>query len=108
MDRADEIVPGMAGSQFRDPILVSRDVVNFEAEPDFQFRKLALSFADLLDIFVQLIESHAPVIEIVPVHWAVIGHANLAQPHLDGVRGVFDRFSDGMTAKRSVHVVVRR
>lgn len=108
MDGADEVIPRMTSGELANPIFVAREVIDFEGEFDFELGDIALGLADFFDVFIELVEAHAPVIEIVAIHGAVIGEADFAEADLGGVGGIFAGLAGGVLAERRVHVVIRR
>src|SRR6185295_1643929 len=87
MDRADEIIPGMAGGKMANPVFVAGDVIDFEPELDFELGIFPLRAPDFFNVFVELIEAHAPVVEIVPLHRAMVGDTDFGKADLERVCG---------------------
>ena len=47
-------------------------------------RKIFLREPDLGDVFIKLIVSHPPVVEIIARHWRVVGKTDFSQAKFDG------------------------
>ena len=107
MNGADEVIPRMAGGEVADPIFVARDVIDLKSELDIKLRKIAAGFVHLVDVFIELIEPHAPVIKIVAIHGTMIGHTDFAQAEFYRLSGIFGGFADCMLAEGRVHVIIR-
>ena len=60
------------------------------------------------DILVELGGLHAPVVEVVARHRAVVGEADLLEAEPDGLRRQFRRLARGVAAKRRVRVIICR
>src|SRR5688572_16320813 len=69
---------------------------------------IAARFPDAFDVAVELIEAHAPVVEVVAAHGGMIGEADFSEAQLHGARGILRRLAGGVPAERGVHVVIGR
>ena len=58
----------MARSEFANPVFLAGQIIHFEGEFDGELRMVAAGFADALDIVVELVEAHAPIVEVVAAH----------------------------------------
>ena len=96
----------MPRGEFANPILVAGQIIHFEREPDGELRKILPRLADFFDVFIQLIQIHPPVVEIVLPHRRVVGEANLRQPDGDGAFCKFDRLAGRVAAERRVHMII--
>ncbi len=96
----------MPRRQLANPVLVAGQEIDLQRQPDDEGGEIPLGAPDLLDIFIQLIQAHAPVVEIVPLHRRMIGKADFIQAQLERARGVFHRLARGMPAKRRVHMII--
>ena len=108
MDRADEIIPFMPGSEVLDPRFVAGDEIDFERELDRQVRELTPGLVDLLDLGIEVGQPHPPIIKAILGHGVVIGEPDLRQPDGYSLRGQFHRFPGGVETERRVHVIIRR
>ena len=71
-------------------------------------RVFRLRLPHFRNIFIQLVEPHAPVVEVIPPHGRVVGEAYFRQPQLDCVRGILRRLAGRVLAERRVHVIISR
>src|SRR5687767_6975032 len=107
MDGPDEVIPRMTPGEFTDPILLPGEIIHFQSETDDELRMLALRAPDLLNIIIELISAHSPVIKVIAPHRRVVGESNLGQPRTQRVRSILRRLARCVTAKRCVHVIIR-
>ncbi len=107
MDRADKIIPGMARRQVTNPLLMTGQEIDFHGQLDDEVGELFLSAADFLDVLIQLIQAHAPFVEIVLLHRRMVGEADFIKPQFNCARRIFHRLAGGMAAERRVHVIIR-
>ena len=108
MHRADEIIPRMPRGQIADPWLVTGQIIHFQRQLNRQAGMILLGFAHFFDIFIQLILTHVPIVVIVANHRVMIRETDFLEAKLHRLRGVVRRLTDGVPAKRRVHVIVRR
>ena len=98
----------MQRSELADPFLLAREVIHFERKTNGELREILLCFADFLHIFAELVEAHAPIVEIIPAHWGMVGEADFRETEFHGAFRVVHRFAGRVAAKRRVHVQIGR
>ncbi len=108
MHGANEIIPRMTRGQFANPFLLAWQIINLKREPNRKLWKLLPRVAHLLDVFIQLIETHTPVVKIIPPHRRVVRETDFRKAEFEGAPGVIHGFAGCVTAKRRVHVQVGR
>ena len=108
MNGTDEIIPRIFGGELANPVFMSGNEIDFERELDREFGKLLSGVFDFGYVFFGIARVHVPIIEIVADHRIVFAEADFLEPDFDSVRGIFDRFADGVPAQRRVHVIIRR
>lgn len=106
MNRADEVIPFVALREVANPIFVSRNEIDFERELDCELRELALGALHFLDVFVELAIGHAPIVEVIPRHRAVIAEADLLEADLERLCGIVYWLANCVMAQRRVHVII--
>ena len=79
MDRADEIVPGMARGQFANPGFLAGNKINFHGQFDGQPRVIATSLLAFFNVFIKICLKHVPIIPIIPRHGVVFGKADFGE-----------------------------
>ena len=58
----------MTSRQVADPLLMAGEVVHLQRQSDPQVGSVPLRLPHRLDVFIQLIQPHSPVIEVVVRH----------------------------------------
>ena len=81
-------------------------VIDFQGELDDEGGAILLRAAHIPDVFVQLIEAHAPIIKVIAAHRGMVGKTDFCQTDFEGAGRVLGRLPAGMTAERGVHVII--
>ena len=108
MHGTDQIIPWMPCGQVADPFLVAGDIIDFESKADCQPGDFMPGVENLIHVFIQLVQPHTPVVEVVLRHGGVIGEPDLGQSRSQSPPCVVHRFALCVAAERRVHVQVGR
>jgi hypothetical protein len=107
VDTADEVVPGCHGASGIEPRLVAFEVVALEGEADREGGEGGLSGCDEFEVFWELFEVHAPVVEGLG-HGVVIREADFGESGGESGGRVVGGEAFGVAAKGGVGVVVSK
>ena len=105
MDTADEVVPGGHAASGFEPGLATFEVVALEGEADREGGEGGLGGCDEFEVFWELIEVHAPVVEGLG-HGVVVGEADFGKSGGESGGCVVDGEAFGVAAKGGMGVVV--
>ena len=105
MDTADEVVPGGHGASGFEPGLVAFEVVAFEGKADGEGGEGGLSGCDEFEVFWELFEVHAPVVEGLG-HGVVVGEADFGESGGESSGRVVGGEAFGVAAEGGMGVVV--
>ena len=105
VDTADEVVPGGQGAGGFEPGLAAFEVIALEGEADREGGEGGLGDCDEFEVFWELFDIHAPVVERVG-HGVVVGEADFGESGGEGGGCVVNGEAFGVAAKGGVGVVV--
>jgi hypothetical protein len=105
VDAADEVVPGGQGAGGFEPGLATFEVVALEGEADREGGEGGLGGCDEFEVFWELINIHAPVVERVG-HGVVVGEADFGESGAESGGCVVNGEAFGVAAEGGVGVVV--
>ena len=105
VDTADEVVPGGHAASGFEPGLATFEVVALEGEADREGGEGGLGGCDEFEVFWELINIHAPVVERVG-HGVVVGEADFGESGAESGGCVVNGEAFGVAAKGGVGVVV--
>ena len=92
----------MTRGEVPNPVFLPREVIHLQGQLDDDVGMVAARLLDGGDILIEVGRLHAPVVEVVARHGAVVGKAHLLETKPDGLRCQFCRLPGGMVAQRRV------